>query len=93
MSIFLMMIPLATAVFDASKKSSQNSLSQSELMKMTAEQKRNIIKAVSMKEGPRPRQVALVATIWMISSFSAETLLFYQLFQTPVTLLYLPPLG
>ena len=68
MSIFLMMIPLATAVFDASKKTN-SSLSQSELMKLTAEQKRKIIKSVSMKEGPRPRQVALVAVIWMISTF------------------------
>ena len=68
MSIFLMMIPLATAVFDASKKTN-SSLSQSELMKLTAEQKRKIIKSVSMKEGPRPRQVALVAIIWMISTF------------------------
>ena len=68
MSIFLMMIPLATAVLDASKKTN-SSLSQSELMKLTAEQKRKIIKSVSMKEGPRPRQVALVAIIWMISTF------------------------
>merc|ERR1712038_617014 len=63
-----MMIPLATAVFDASKKTN-SSLSQSELMKLTAEQKRKIKKSVSMKEGPRPRQVALVAIIWMISTF------------------------
>ena len=69
MSIFLMMIPLATAVFDASKKSSHHSLSQSELMKMTAEQKRKIIKSVSMKEGPRPRQIVVVACIWMFSTF------------------------
>ena len=69
MSIFLMMIPLATAVLDASKRPSHQSLSQSELMKMTVEQKRKIIKSVTMKEGPRPRQVALVASIWMISTF------------------------
>ena len=64
-----MMIPLATAVLDASKRPSHQSLSQSELMKMTVEQKRKIIKSVTMKEGPRPRQVALVASIWMISTF------------------------
>ena len=67
MSIFLMMIPLATAVFQAGKKTSSQ-FSQSEMMKMTAEQRRKLIKAVSMKEGPRPRQVAVVVLIWLVST-------------------------
>ena len=68
MSIFLMMIPLATAVFEAGKKTSTHFV-QSELMKQTEEQKRKIIKSVSIKEGPRPRQIALIALIWMVSTF------------------------
>ena len=68
MSIFLMMIPLATAVFDAGKKNNSQ-FCQAEMMKMTAEQRRKIIKSVSMKEGPRTRQVALLALIWGVSTF------------------------
>ena len=67
LSIFLMMIPLATAIFESTKKPKK--YSQSELMRLTDEQKRKLVKSVTMKDGPRPRQIVLVALIWMFSTF------------------------
>ena len=63
MSIFLMMIPLATAWFDS--LSPVQKLQSSHFH--TAEQKRRNCKSVKLREGPRPRQSATLATMWTFS--------------------------
>ena len=63
MSIFLMMIPLATAWFDS--LSPVQALQSSQFH--TAEQKRRNCKSVKLREGPRPRQSATLATMWTFS--------------------------
>ena len=72
LSIFLMMIPLAIAIVDLDNPVK----TVNESGKLTAEQKRKVIKAVMMKEGPRPKQIFVVVLIWVISLFlSCERLL------------------
>ena len=70
LSIFLMMIPLARAVLYAGDPVMKITQPVPEYVgKPTAEQKRKEIKAVKMKEGPRPVQVTLVVMIWLVSAF------------------------
>merc|ERR1711970_1093464 len=62
-----MMIPLAIAIVDVDNPVK----TVNESGKLTAEQKRKVIKAVMMKEGPRPKQKFVVVFIWVISLFLA----------------------
>ena len=66
-NMFLSMIPLATAVFESTKRPKK--CSQPELVRLTDEQKRKVIKSVTMREGPRPRQLVAVALVWIFSMF------------------------
>ena len=66
MSIFLMMIPLATAWFD--DLSPVQELKSFDFgAKMMADQKRKDLKAISIKEGPRPNQTVLLGVMWSVS--------------------------
>ena len=72
LSIFSMMIPLSTAIFQSSRTPTKRELkrrSEAELSKLTEEQKRKAIKSVTMKDGPRPRQLVMIALIWIFSTF------------------------
>lgn len=64
-SIFLMMIPLATAWFDSLKPVQQL---QTADFSSALEQKRRAVKSVRMREGPRPRQKLLLAALWTCSA-------------------------
>ena len=64
-SIFLMMIPLATAWFDSLKPVHQL---QTADFSSALEQKRRAVKSVRMREGPRPRQKLLLAALWTCSA-------------------------
>ena len=66
-SIFLMMIPLATAWFDSLSPVQQLQSSQFH----ATDQKRRNCKSVKLREGPRPRQSALLATMWTFSALIA----------------------
>ena len=72
LSIFSMMIPLSTPIFQSSRTPTKRELkrrSEAELSKLTEEQKRKAIKSVTMKDGPRPRQLVMIALIWIFSTF------------------------
>ena len=72
LSIFSMMIPLSTAIFQSSRTPTKRELkrrSKAESSKLTEEQKRKAIKSVTMKDGPRPRQLVMIALIWIFSTF------------------------
>ena len=75
LSIFLMMIPLASSVLYAGQPVEKGNETDCG-GKPTAEQKRKEIKAITMKEGPRPKQIVLVAFIWLTSFFLAIERLF-----------------
>ena len=67
MSIFLMMIPLATAWFEDLPPVKE--LKKFDFgAKMTAEQKRKNIKSVVMRDGPRPNQSVLLGMMWTVSA-------------------------
>ena len=68
MSIFLMMIPLATAWFD--ELSPVQELKSFDFgAKMMADQKRKDLKAISIREGPRHNQTVLLGVMWSVSGF------------------------
>ena len=86
-SIFLMMIPLATAWFDSLKPVQHL---QSADFSSALEQKRRNVKSVRMREGPRPRQKLLLATIWTFSALiSVERILMRKTEREPITREYL----
>lgn len=70
MNFFFIMIPLATTLFDNSgSKEKEKKPSETGLERLTTEQKRKVIKSVTMKEGPRPKQLVIVSFIWIFSLF------------------------
>ena len=71
LSIFTMMIPLSTVILSrASSKKEEGSNKGYTLSKQTEEQEnRKIVKSVTMKDGPRPRQLVVLALIWIFSTF------------------------
>ena len=71
LSIFLMMIPLASAALRAGDPVEK--VREPEYIgKPTAEQKRKVIKAHTMKDGPRSKQTTVVSLIWLASLFFAS---------------------
>ena len=64
MSLFFIMIPIT--IFDNNTKDQESS--EPCLGRLTAEQKRKVIKSVTMKDGPRPKQLVLISFIWIFSS-------------------------
>ena len=70
LSIFLMMLPLAVAIFEAGD--GEKFVTQTDYRgKQTSEEKRKALKQVMIKEGPRPGQVVLLSFIWTTSFFLA----------------------
>ena len=82
-SIFLMMIPLATAWFQTLRPVQTL---QSADFSSAREQKRRTVKSVMLREGPRPRQKLLLATIWLCSALiSVERSLLRRTEREPIT--------
>jgi len=68
MSIFLMMIPLATAWFDDLETVQVLKNQGADFGgKKTAEQKRRELKSLAMRDGPRPRQTVILVFIGVVS--------------------------
>ena len=72
LSIFLMMLPLATAIFD-STKTKEASSSQSSLVRLTTEQKRKVTTLVELETKKRRFQQLTRAFSWLKAPTSAYT--------------------
>ena len=70
LNFFFIMIPLATTLFDTGgSKQNEKKSSETGLTRLTTEQKRKVIKSVTMKDGPRPKQLIIISFIWIFSTF------------------------
>ena len=72
LSIFLMMLPLATAIFDSTKTKPASS-SQSSLVRLTAEQKRKVTTLVELETKKRRFQQLTRAFSWLKAPTSTYT--------------------
>ena len=66
-----MMIPLSTVILSRASSRKEKGRSKGyKLSKLNEEQEnRKIVKAVTMKDGPRPKQLVVLALIWIFSTF------------------------